>query len=153
MSLLVSKKRNGTMLPDFIENFFAPDTFPGMTPNFFKGFPEGAFEKVPEANVIENDTNYQVELAAPGLKRDDFNVDVDNGVLTISAEKKQSSEEQGKNFRRQEFSLDSFSRSFYLPENLKDEKIDAKYENGVLKVTLPKKESAKKLPAKKIKVS
>jgi HSP20 family protein len=94
-----------------------------------------------------------LELAAPGMDKKDFKVNVENGTLTISAEKKEESKEEKKNYTRREYSYSSFSRSFRLPENCTAEKIDAKYDNGILRVTLPKKQMTLSQPAKEIKVS
>lgn len=104
-------------------------------------------QSVPAVNIKENEKNFEISLAAPGLSRKDFNVSVDNGVLTISSEQKEEKETKEKEFTRQEYSYSSFSRSFALPENVKEEDVDAKYADGVLKVTLAKKA----LPAQKAK--
>ncbi|MFM7218357.1 MAG: Hsp20/alpha crystallin family protein [Bacteroidota bacterium] len=93
---------------------------------------------VPAVNVSETDKMYEIELAAPGLKRDDFHVKVADGVLTISSERKTEKETKDKNYTRKEFSYSSFSRSFTLPENAKEEEIKATYENGVLKLNVAK---------------
>jgi len=104
-------------------------------------------QSVPPVNVQENDKNFEISMAAPGLARKDFNVSVGNEVLTISSEKKEEKETREKDFKRQEFSYSSFSRSFSLPENVKEDDVNAKYEDGVLKVILGKKV----LPAQKAK--
>lgn len=99
-------------------------------------------------NIKESQNSFLVELVAPGFKKEDFNVELDNDVLTISAKVKEekTEQEEGK-FTRKEFSFSSFKRSFTLPETVKHEDINALYEDGVLKVTLPKKEEA--LPKEK----
>ncbi len=107
---------------------------------------------VPAVNITENKDNYEVSLAVPGMKKDDFKIDVDGNMLTISAEKEGTSEEKGKKFTRKEYNYSSFSRSFTLPDKVNKEKIDAKYEDGVLKLALPRKEEAKKTSAKQIAV-
>lgn len=99
-------------------------------------------EWIPAVNVIDNDTDYTIELSAPGMKKDDFKITLENGILNISAETKNEKEEKGKNYTRREFRYDAFSRSFTLPENISEEKINAKYEDGVLKMAI-----AKKVPA------
>lgn len=101
----------------------------------------------PAVNVIDNEKNYEIEVAAPGLKKDDFNVVVENGVLTISGETKEEEEEKKKNYTRKEFSARSFSHSFTLPDNVMDEDVAAKYEDGILRLML--KKTDKKLPPKK----
>ena len=107
---------------------------------------------IPAANIVENKDNYEVNLAAPGMKKDDFNIDVEGNVLTISAEKEEKKEEKDERYSRKEFNYASFSRSFTLPEGVNKEKIDASYENGLLRLSLPKTEEAKKLSAKHITV-
>ena len=92
-------------------------------------------------------------MAAPGLERKDFKVEVENGMLCISSEKEEESKEEKKNYTRREYSYNSFSRSFTLPDNSLPDKINAKYENGVLHITLPKKEVTVQKLAKEIKVS
>jgi HSP20 family protein len=108
---------------------------------------------VPSVNIQETDKNFLFEFAAPGLERKDFTIEVDNHVLTISSEKEESKDEKDNGYRRKEYSYNSFKRSFSLPENVKEESIDAKYENGILKVTVPKETEAKVQTAKKITVS
>ena len=108
---------------------------------------------VPSVNIVENREHYMIEMAAPGLEKKDFKIAVDNRMITISAEKKEERKEEKPNFMRREFSYNTFTRSFRLPENCLMDKIDAKYENGVLFLTLPKKEVTVTKPVKEIKVS
>jgi HSP20 family protein len=110
--------------------------------------------KMPLANVTETNKDFQIELAVPGMSRQDFKVEIDNDVLSISAEKEDRKEqkENGK-IQRKEYSYESFCRTFQLPENSKSDKIDAKYENGVLKVSIPKKEVTVSKPKKEIAVA
>jgi len=103
-------------------------------------------------NITENKDHYQVSLAVPGMKKDDFKINVDGNILTISSEKEEKKEEKDKKFTRKEYSYTSFCRSFTLPDEVNKEKIDAGYENGVLNIMLPFNESAKKMSAKKIAV-
>ena len=107
---------------------------------------------MPAVNITEHKDDYQVALAVPGLKKDDFKIDVAGNMLTISCEKEDTKEEKEKKFTRKEYSYSSFSRSFTLPEEINKEKIEAKYEDGVLKLTLPRKEEARKISAKHIAV-
>jgi HSP20 family protein len=107
---------------------------------------------IPAVNVTEHKDEFRVELAVPGMKKDDFKIDVDGNMLTISSEKEESKEEKDKKFTRKEYNYSSFSRSFTLPDEINKEKIDAKYDNGILKIALPRKEEAKKLTAKHIAV-
>jgi len=101
----------------------------------------------PSVNVIENETNFQMELAAPGLEKSDFNIHVENDNLVISVEKKSEKEETEKGkFTRREFNFSAFKRSFHLDEKINREGISATYENGVLRITLPKKDETWKKP-------
>jgi len=107
---------------------------------------------VPAVNITENKNDYLVSVAVPGMKRDDFKIDVDGNMLTISCEKEESKEEKDKKFTRKEYNYSSFCRSFNLPDEVSQDKIEAKYEDGVLKLTLPRKEETKKPSAKQIAV-
>jgi HSP20 family protein len=117
--------------------------------------PSAAMEKamqLPSVNIAETDSEFHLDLAMPGKKKEDFKLKVENGSLTISSEKKEEKEEQQKDFHRREFSYNYFSRSFRLPQNSEPDKMSAKYEDGILKVVLPKKEVAQARPSKEIKV-
>jgi HSP20 family protein len=139
---------NGSMFPSvsdfFGRNFFSPRLFN-------EDLLEGTVN-TPLANITETDTAYNVELSAPGLKSDDFKIDFEDGMLTISSEKEDEKTDEKKNYKRREYSYSSFSRSFGLPENILEDKIQAKYQNGVLNVTVPKKETTPSKPKKEIKV-
>jgi len=132
-----------------------------MTPSLFNDFFQpwnewfdnaGSLERfmsVPAVNVKENTDHYTVSLAAPGLKKNDFDINIEGNMLTISSEKDESKEVKDDKFTRKEYSYSSFSRSFTLPEDVKQDSIDAHYEDGVLSIKLPRKEEAKKLIASK----
>lgn len=94
---------------------------------------------VPSVNVSETDKTYEIDVAAPGMRKDDFKVRVEKGTLTISAERKEEKEEKKKNYTRQEYSYNSFSRSFTMPEDAKEEDIKAQYLDGELKLSIAKK--------------
>ena len=111
---------------------------------------------LPAVNVKESNDDFQIEVAAPGMTRDDFKVELDNNVLTISSEREQKNEEKDEkgNYTRREFSYQSFQRSFSLPESkVLGDKISARYSDGILYVTVPKSEEAKVKPAKQIAIS
>lgn len=110
-------------------------------------------ENLPAVNVEETDDSFTLELAAPGMEKNDFNISVENGCLNISSEKKEEKEEKEKNYTRREFSYSSFKRSFNLPESVDQDQINAKYDNGILKVMVAKKEEAKQAAPKSIDVS
>lgn len=134
MSLI---KSNGSKaLKTVLSDFFDTDRF--FNDRFFRDFSIDT-EWVPAVNIVENGKDFAVELSAPGFKKEDFKITVENGILNISAETKKEKEEKDKNYTRQEFRYDAFSRSFTLPENASEEKIDAKYEDGILKLSLAKK--------------
>jgi HSP20 family protein len=116
-------------------------------------FPSRLGINVPTANVTETAKEYKIELAAPGLERKDFAVEVDNHTLKISAQKEEEKKENEGEYSRREYSFNSFSRSFALPENVKESNIDAKYENGVLKVSIPKAKETPAKPSHKVAVS
>ena len=98
----------------------------------------------PAVNIIESDNEYGIELVVPGFEKDHFNIEVIEGKLVVSAKVEEVEKDEKVNYSRQEFALSSFKRSFILPENKADEdKIDAQYVNGVLKILIAKKEEAK----------
>jgi HSP20 family protein len=137
------------MFPDFFSNlgsFFDEDVFGSRM------MPSRMMQNMPATNIKENDKNFQIEIAAPGLKKEDFNVDIENGMLTISAEKKDEKEEKDENYTRQEYNYSSFSRSFRLPESVTEDDIDASYKDGVLMLTIPKKEEPQKPQRKQINI-
>jgi HSP20 family protein len=135
----------------------AGETFPALFDDFFRPwnewFDNGSVMNrtlnIPAVNITENKDHFNVSLAVPGMKKDDFNIDIEGNMLTISCEKEEKKEEKDKKYTRKEFNYSSFSRSFTLPEDVNKEKIEAHYEDGVLKMNLPKKEEAKKLMANK----
>lgn len=108
---------------------------------------------IPSANVKESVNDYIVELAAPGLERKDFKVEVNDHNLIISSEKKEERKEEKEGYSRKEFSFSSFNRSFALPDNVKESDIDAKYKDGILKIIIPKKEMTLSKPVQNIAVA
>ena len=139
--------KTGERTPSVFDDFFKP-----WNEWFDNGGLWGKVMNVPAVNITEQKNDYLVSLAAPGLKKEDFKIDVDGNMLTISSEKEETKEEKDKRFTRKEYNYSSFSRSFTLPEEINKEKIEAKYEDGVLKISLPRKEEAKKPAAKQIAV-
>lgn len=118
----------GSLLSDFFddERFFDSRWLSGRS--------------MPAVNIKETDKTYEVELAVPGYDKKDFNISVDNGMLTVSAEKSEEKQQKQDNYTRREFGFTSFSRAFNLPVNTNDEDVQAKYEDGILKLTISKKE-------------
>ncbi len=146
-------KRNGNFinsLPGLFDDFFAKDLFDWNTPNF-----PMAGTTVPAVNVRETPETFEVGMAAPGMKKEDFKVELDNNVLTISSELKLEEEnKQDEKWTRKEFSYQTFQRSFQLSREAVDaENIQAKYENGVLHLTIPKREEVKQKPSRLINIS
>jgi HSP20 family protein len=125
--------------PTFSDDFFRP-----WNDWFYNGNFPGKLMNVPAVNITESKDNYTLKMAVPGMKKDDFKIDVGKSMLTISAEKEEEKEEQNKRYNRREYNYSSFSRSFTLPDEVKYDDIQASYENGVLSLLLPKKEDAKK---------
>ena len=99
--------------------------------------------RVPAVNISETENEFHIELAAPGLKKEDFKISLDKNVLSVSADKKTENVEVGKKFSKREYSYNSFTRSFTLPEVADAAKIEAEYTDGVLKLNVAKKEDAK----------
>jgi HSP20 family protein len=109
---------------------------------------------IPSVNIKETVNEFEVDMAAPGMNKEDFKIELNNNMLTISSERQMENEtSKGKNVTRREFSYQSFSRSFTLPAIVETDQITAKYENGLLRVNIPKKEEAKPKPMKQIQVS
>ncbi|WP_207505731.1 Hsp20/alpha crystallin family protein [Telluribacter humicola] len=110
---------------------------------------------VPSVNIREDNDNFYLEVAAPGMKKKDFNVVLDNGRLTIYSEKREENEEKDeqKRFMKREFSYHAFSRSFWLPDTCEQERIEARYTDGILHLTVPKKEEAKPKAPRQIKIT
>ncbi len=132
-------------------------TFPSLFDDFFRDWSVSNFSDtnttLPAVNIKEDDNGFTIEVAAPGMDKKDFNINFDNDVLTISSEKKVENEDKGDNYTRKEYSYQSFTRSFRIPENTVDsDKIVASYKNGELLISIPKKEEAKPKPARLIAV-
>ena len=142
------KRNSDTLFPSLFDNFFSRDLMDWNNSNF-----SNTNTTLPAVNIRENDQEFTIEVAAPGMKKDDFNINLDNNQLCISSETKNETENKEENYSRKEFSYQSFSRSFRLPVNLIDNnKISAKYNDGILCVSLPKKEEAKPKPSRMISI-
>lgn len=137
-------KRNNLFFPSLMNDFMGPDWFGGT---------EKWNATMPAVNIKDNTEGFELELAVPGMKKDDFTVEIDNDVLTISSEIKIENEDKNENYTRKEFSYSSFKRAFTLPETVDGSKIDAKYEDGILKLTLPKKQEALPKPKRLIEIA
>lgn len=146
----ITSKNNVTGLPGFsswFDNFFENSLGTEFLSNFNTGI------TLPAVNIKENSDNFILELAIPGMKKSDFTIDVENKVLSISSEVKRENEETNDNYTRREFGYSSFKRTFTLPDSVESDKVKATYKDGILMVTLPKREEAKQKPPKRIEIS
>lgn len=149
MSLI---KRNGalpTAFPAFFDDFFGRDLFNWNNRNF-----SSTQTSIPSVNIKETTDAFEVEMAAPGMDKQDFRVELNGNQLTISSSKEKKEEKQEGGYTHREFSYQSFQRSFMLPKDVVDEdRIEARYENGLLQLTIPKKEEAKLKMPRRIEIS
>jgi HSP20 family protein len=129
------KRNNGLLMPGFTDVFDSifNDTF----------FNDRLVTRVPAANISETEDHYHVELAAPGLRKEEFKISLDRNVLNISVEQQRDNNDAQKNYSKREFSYNSFVRSFTLPESANHDNIEATYADGILKVDIAKREEAK----------
>lgn len=142
----MSQVKSNPKFPALLTDLFDYDKFFGN--DFMKRFEIN----LPAANVIDGEKSYKIELAIPGFKKEDIKVNIENEILTISAETKGEKEDKNEKYTRKEFSYNSFTRSFQLPKTANSEKVDAKYENGLLKLEVAKKEEAIKHGRKEISI-
>jgi HSP20 family protein len=135
MTLVKFKPTNNTLMPGFNDVFDSifNDTF----------FSDRMVTRVPAVNISESENNYHVELAAPGLKKEDFKLNLDRNQLSISVEQSAEQQDMQKNYSKREYSYSSFVRSFTLPETADHAQIEASYVDGVLKIDIAKREEAK----------
>jgi len=134
-------RRNNLAFPSLMSEIFRPDWFGGM---------ENMNSNGPAVNIKENEKDFELELAVPGRKKEDFNIEVDNNLLTISSEVKNEGEVHEENYTRREFGFSSFKRAFTLPETIDEDKIKADYLDGILRFTLPKRKEALPKPKRLI---
>ena len=149
----IVKRSNGSIsnysMPSILDEFFNKDVF-----NWGSTFANSG-TSMPAVNIKETPESFNVEMAAPGMEKKDFKIELDGHTLTISSEKQDQREEnEGESYNRKEFSYQSFYRTFHLPKDVVDaDKIKAKYENGLLKLEIPKREEAKQKPARLIDIA
>ena len=133
-------RRNSNWFPSLLDEIFTENR---LDTHNYENF------SIPAVNIQEKNTNFVIELAVPGLSKENFNIEVDNNILKVSAEvtsgNEENTTENETKFTRKEFNYNGFKRSFTLPENINVENVNASYENGVLEITLPKKEEEKVL--------
>jgi HSP20 family protein len=129
--------------PSFLDDFFGRDFYPVR-------YERNGFKSLPAINITEGDDGYTIEVAAPGLDKKDFKIDLEKDRLTIASVREDSKEESNERYTRREFRYTNFSRSFTLPETVNGEKISASHKDGILYVNIPKLEEAKEKPARQI---
>ncbi|NAS32664.1 Hsp20 family protein [Flavobacteriaceae bacterium R38] len=139
-------KKNNVWFPSIFDEFLNPDWLGGVQNNEFNG---------PAVNIKESDTDFTLELLAPGRTKEDFNIEVNKAVLTISSEQKTESEKKDitGNYTRKEFEFKSFKRSFKLPQTIEEGEINGSYDSGVLTLKLPKRKEALPKPKRLIEIS
>lgn len=141
--------RNSNQVPTLFDRFFDGDLFDWSNRNF-----SNTNTTIPSVNIKENADAFMVEVAAPGFEKGDFKIELNLNTLSISSEKKVENEtKEGEVFTKREFSYQSFSRSFTLPQIADGDRIEANYQNGILTVLIPKREEAKPKPARMIEIS
>ncbi len=133
-----------TFRPFYLQNLFDDDFFPMFT---------GRTNSMPAVNIREDDKNFMLDLAVPGMDKKDIKIDLNEDLLTISSENKNELEESKNGYQRKEFSYSSFCRSFQLPENITKDKIEASYKDGILSITLPKAVEEKNKISRTVKIS
>lgn len=138
------KRNSNLILPSLLDEIFKPDWNGGIQ-NFNTS--------VPAVNIKESETDFKLELFAPGLKKEDFNIEIDQRTLSISSQLQTETEEDNEKYSRKEFTLNSFKRTFNLPEMVNFDAIEANYENGILNVRLPKREEALPKPKRLIEIA
>ncbi len=142
-------KRSENYFPSIFDRFFNNDLMDWNLSNF-----SSTNTSLPAVNVKENENEFVIDVAAPGMKKNDFKINFQNNVLTIASEKKEEKEDKNENYTRKEFAYQSFQRSFTVAENTVDsDKISAKYYDGILHIALPKREEVKPKPMREIKIS
>lgn len=138
--------RFSNQTPSMFDRFFEGDLFDWSNRNF-----STTNTTLPSVNIKDNVDAFEVDLAAPGFEKDDFKIELDRNLLTISSEKREEHEtKEGETYTKREFSYQSFARSFTLPDMADSEMIKATYENGILHIHIPKKEVSKPKPMRKI---
>lgn len=149
MTLVKKSDRFWPAFPSFFDNVFSRDLMDWSNMNF-----SDTNTTLPAVNIKETKDDFQIEVAAPGMSKKDFKINLDNDQLSISSERKNEKSDEAEGYSRREFSYQSFQRTFTLPPQVVDgEKISAKYNDGILAIVIPKKEEVKPRPAREIKIA
>jgi HSP20 family protein len=141
------------MLPSITRKSFRPFYMPNLFDDDFFPVLTGRSNSMPAVNIREDEKVFVLDLAIPGIDKKDLKIDINEDVLTISSESKNEKEETREGYKRKEFSYSSFCRSFYIPENVNKDNIEANYKDGILTVSLPKEEEEKSKITRQIKIS
>ncbi len=143
---MLVRYENKPVMPNLFDEFFGR----GLMSEIYN---RSLFSSMPSANIVEEKEKFIIELAAPGLEKEDFKINVEEKILSISVEKEDVKEDENSKYSKREFSYSTFNRSFNLPDSIHIDKIEAEYKKGILSVHLPKKEEAIVKPAREIKIS
>lgn len=135
--------KHRAFLPNLTDEFFGKEFFTNV-------WDYNSGDNIPAVNVVETNDDFKIEVAAPGLQKEDFRIDLHNNVLSVSSEKEEKKEESDGKFMRREFGYSTFKRSFTLPNIANTEKVQASHKDGILSITIPKKEEAKEKPIRRI---
>lgn len=139
---MLPRLKSKSFLDDFFYNSYVPNHYDNSS-----------YYNTPAVNIVEEKDSFKIEVAAPGLDKKDFHIELDNFVLTVSSVREESKEENKDRFTSREFNYSSFKRSFTLPRTVKTDKIDASHKDGILTITIPKKEEAIEKPLREIAIS
>ncbi len=141
---MLPKLRGSAIFPGWVDDFFTAPMWQN---------PDAKMNSsMPAVNIKEDDNQFNIDVAAPGMNKNDFSIDLNHNILTISAKKEETKEDKNTKISRREFNYTSFQRSFTLPNFVNSEEIKAAYHDGILSITIPKKEEAKEKAPKKIKI-
>jgi HSP20 family protein len=134
---------NSRYIPAYWDDFFNDRVFSGMS----------RFNRTPSVNIVEDEKEFRIEMAVPGMTRDSFKIDLENDILTISSEKREEKEEKDHRYMRREFGFGTFNRSFRVPETIDQDRIGARHHEGILVISLPKQEEVIQKAARQIEIS
>jgi HSP20 family protein len=134
---------NSRYIPAYWDDFFNDSFFSGMN----------RFNRTPSVNIVEGEKEFRIEMAVPGMTRDNFRIDMENDILTILSEKREEKEEKDHRYMRREFGSGTFKRSFRIPETIDQDHIEARYQEGILVISLPKQEEVIQKAARQITIS
>jgi len=141
------------MLPTIMRRSFRPFYMPNLLDDDFLPTLSSRTSSMPAVNIREDEKNYILDLAVPGMDKKDLKIDISDDVLTISSESKEESSEERDGYKKKEFNYSSFCRSFYIPDNVNRDKIGANYKDGILTISLPRMEEEKRNLSRQVTIS